>query len=528
MRLGTHGPKDGRYFATDDLWVGTLGGLTRWHQGRLTSFTAKEGLQDDLITGLAEDPKGTLWVATKQGWLSRFDGTRFVTVRVAGTPTEIDALAADALGFLWLRGRHGIARVSAAALLSCKAGAACSPAVNSYGTGDGMPNDEVAGNGQPAIANTRSGELWFGTRKGVAVTNPAQLPFNPIPPPVVIESFLVDDVQAGPGVRIPYGHARYTFRYAGLSFTNPAKVRYRFKLEGFDRDWTSSGSQRTAYYTNLSPRQYRFQVEAANNDGVWSTSAAEVSFSVLPPFYRRWWFYSLVLAGVLSFTVLMYLMRVRRLERQFRVVLAERNRMAREIHDTLAQDFVGVSLQLDLLAQLLNRRQVEEAAEQVRQTRTLVKTGLAAARQSIWNLRANVTRDTLPARLTVVVERFSRPACRSEIRIGGAYRPLERSVEDEVLRITQEALSNVDRHAAASMVGVDLRYDQDGLVLIVTDNGKGFEVAEALPMNGHYGLKGMQERAENLHAKLTMRSSPREGSTITLTVPLSVLRRRSE
>jgi signal transduction histidine kinase len=298
-------------------------------------------------------------------------------------------------------------------------------------------------------------------------------------------------------------------------------VRYRYILEGFDKEWTQAGSRRNAYYTNLPPRRYRFRVQATNEDGIWNEAGAEVAFVIRPPFYRKLWFLGLaiiLLAGV-SFAI--YKMRVRAIRSQFDAILAERTRIAREIHDTLAQDFVGVSTQLELTAHLLAQSQVLEARQQVDRTRHLVREGLADARRSIWDLRAASTEGTLPMRLTHLAEQSSTEHLKTDINIGGTYRTLAPSLENEVFRIAQEAFANVVRHAKAAHAMINLRYHPNELTLTISDNGIGFDATDTtLPGKGHFGLQGMRERAKQIGGELSMKSSPESGTTVTLTVPL--------
>jgi signal transduction histidine kinase len=340
-----------------------------------------------------------------------------------------------------------------------------------------------------------------------------------------VERFMVDDINwrnTGTEITIPPGHVRYVFEYAGLSYLSPSKVRYRYILEGFDKEWTQAGSRRSAYYTNLPPRHYRFRVQAANQDGIWSDTGAEVAFVIKPPFYRTLWFLaiaSLLLAGII-FAI--YRMRVRAIRSQFDAVLAERNRIAREIHDTLAQGFVGVSVQLELTAHLLSQSQVLEASQQVDRTRNLVREGLADARRSIWDLRAVNTQATLPVRLTHIVEQSSTERLKIDIAIGGSYRALASPLESEVLRIGQEAIANVVRHSGATHAKVDLRYHPSELILTISDNGAGFDATDVtLVTRGHFGLQGMRERASQIGGVLKLESSLESGTAVTLRVPLS-------
>jgi signal transduction histidine kinase/ligand-binding sensor domain-containing protein len=510
--------------APHDLWIGTLDGLSRLRDGKITTYTTNDGLSGDVITSLLEDSHNTLWIGTKGNGLSRSTPNGFISMYRQDLPSAVDSILQDAHDDLWLSSAHGITRVSRSGLIACGSSPDCNPHSESYGRSDGMPTEEASAIGHPAAWKTAQGLLWFATRKGVAISDPNHLSENRLPPPVGIERFIVDDSELTPSsteLSIPPGHNRFAFEYAGLSYAAPFRVRYRYILEGFDKQWTQAGSRRIAYYTNLPPRHYRFRVQAANNNGVWNEAGAELAFYVHPPFYRRPWFLLLALTLIAAIVVLLYRLRVRRLQSQFAAVLAERNRMAREIHDTLAQSFVGVSVQLELTAQLLAQAQVSAAHQQIDRTRTYVREGLAEARRSIWDLRAITAQDTLPTRLTRLVEQTGTAQLHTSLTIGGTYRALLPAVESEVLRIAQEALTNVTRHSGATRVSVDLRYDSSRLTLTISDNGRGFQTSDdSLPAKGHFGLQGMRERAAQIGAQLTIESSNGQGASITLDVPL--------
>src|SRR5260370_1027170 len=510
--------------SSNDLWVGTLDGLVRIRDGKLTVFTKTQGLSGEVITFLLEDANhDTLWVGTKDGGLSRSSGNSFMPVRAQELPREIDAILEDAHGYLWLTSSRGVMRVLASELTVCGEAASCTPHITTYSSSDGMPTEEMSSSGHPGALRAVDGHLWFATRKGVAVVDPTSLSENHTPLPVVVERFTVDDTQLkGTEITIPPGHVRYGFEYAGLSYVSPSRVRYRYILEGFDKQWTQAGTRRNAYYTNLPPRRYRFRVQSANEDGIWNETGAEVAFAIKPRFYRTLWFSGLAALLLVGIIFAIYRMRVRAIRSRFDAILAERNRIAREIHDTLAQGFVGVSVQLELTAHLLAQSRVGEASQQVDRTRDLVREGLADARRSIWDLRATGTQATLPMRLTHLVEQSANEHLKTEIGIGGVYRALPHSLENEVSRVAQEALANAVRHSGASHIALDLRYHPNELTLTVCDNGIGFHSTDTtLPAKGHFALQGMRERADQIGGTLNVESSPKSGTIVTLRVPLS-------
>ncbi len=501
-----------------ELWIGTSGGLSRIGlDGKITTHGQLQGI----VSAMAEDAGGRIWIATRNTGLSRITSHSARQVNSSPFKADILGMAADGQGYLWLRRERGVDRVSLADLDRCaESGAACLPGVSHYESADGLPTGEMTAIGSSGIAMMAGGELWIATRRGAGIANSGHLPHNPVPPGVVVESFLVDGVPLATStgsLAIPFGGLRFTMEYAGLSFIVPSEVRYRFKLDGYDKGWNEAGTRRSATYTNLPPRSYTFRVQAMNNDGVWNEAGAAFSFRIIPPFYRRLWFTVVLALCIAAAAAGLYKLRLRHLQTRFNAVLKERNRIAREIHDTLAQDFVGVTLQLDLIAQMLGMRKIEAAVQQITQARKLVTEGLAEARQSIWELRANTGTDSLPTRLAKVGERYTSENLTVRTQVGGAFRPLDRRMESEVLRVAQEALSNVQRHAQAFNASVELRYGRDELVLTIEDDGRGFIVDEALRSHERYGLSGLKERAGLLGGSLEIASEPGKGTRITLT-----------
>jgi signal transduction histidine kinase len=321
-------------------------------------------------------------------------------------------------------------------------------------------------------------------------------------------------------LRIAAGHVHFQFEYAGLSFTAPLKVRYRYRLEGFDNDWTDAGARRTAYYTNIPPGHYTFHVQAANNDGVWNTTGASFSFELRPHFYQTIWFYLALITAIALTIFLLLRRRLRVAEREFQAVLGERSRIAREIHDTLAQGYVGISVQLETLSELLRQNKVDAAAKLLDVTRGYVREGLADARQSIWALRTQDSGETtLPVSIGRLAEAAGTDGLTAHFNVFGAYRALAQEKEREMLRIAQEAIHNVKKHSGASNLWVHLKYDPAIVELEVRDDGKGgAKEREGSTLHGGFGLTGMRERAFNIGGLLDITSIEGEGTTVRLRV----------
>jgi ligand-binding sensor domain-containing protein/signal transduction histidine kinase len=512
--------------AHGDLWVATLAGLSRLRGGAITNYTTADGLSSNVVTALLPQGGGALLIGTEDHGWDVWDGRSFSAATVEGpdnnlNQTTVRAILDDGRGHLWFATSSGIARCDAARTGATGRMPGCSHWIE-FGPADELGSREASANSHPSAWRSQEGLLWFATPKGLVQVDPAHFPVNTLPPPVALERFTVDDLDQPPlrgtvsRLRVGAGHVHFEFDYAGLSFVAPQKVRYRYKLEGFDHAWTEAGARRAAYYTNIPPGRYTFRVQAANNDGVWNSDGATLGFELRPHFYQTIWFYVLLLAAAIGGVILLLRLRLLRAEREFRAVLGERSRIAREIHDTLAQGYVGISVQLELLAELLRKSKVETAQEQLDVTRRYVREGLADARQSIWALRTEDSGETtLPVKVRSLAEAAAGNGLESRFSVFGAYRPLPPETERELLRVAQEAIHNVKKHAAASQLHVQLEYDPVWVALEVRDNGRG----GAAPVAGHFGLTGMRERAEAIGGTLDVSGAPGEGTTVRLRAP---------
>jgi signal transduction histidine kinase len=514
-----------------DLWVATFAGLSRLHGGAITNYTTANGLSSNVVTALLAREDGTLLIGTQDHGWNLWDGQRF-TPQKQDSPNQtsldsstIHAILDDGVGHLWFATANGIARCDCSGMGAGIQGSGCSHWIE-FGAADGLRSRETATNSHPSAWRSRDGHLWFATPKGLVEVDPAHFPVNTVPPPVALERFAVDDVPqallaASTSLKVQAGHVHFQFDYAGLSFSAPQKVRYRFKLEGFDREWTEAGARRSAYYTTIPPGRYTFRVQAANNDGLWNTEGTSLTFELRPHFYQTAWFYALLLAALAGMVVLLLRLRLRRAEGEFRAVLGERNRIAREIHDTLAQGYVGISVQLEVLAELLRHKKTEAAEKHLDLTRGYIREGLADARQSIWALRSQDSDETtLPVRLRRMVEAEGGHGLDGKFSIFGAYRPMPPGTEREFLRVAQEAIHNVKKHAGAKHLFVQLEYGPDTIAVEVRDDGRGFATErESLP--GRYGLTGMRERAAAIGGTLEVTSEPGSGTTVRLRTALT-------
>jgi signal transduction histidine kinase len=303
----------------------------------------------------------------------------------------------------------------------------------------------------------------------------------------------------------------------------PEKVRFKYKLEGFDKDWVDSGTRRVAYYTNLRPGNYTFRVIASNNDGVWNQTGAAFALYLKPYFYQTYWFYTVCLLALILLAWLVFRLRVRGMQAQFGAVLAERTRIAREIHDNLAQEMSGISVQLEVVARTMPPG-ADAAMTYLDRARRQVRHGIAEARRYVWELRSPALENNdLPTALTETARRLTHEtAIQAQVEVNGTFRPLAHTVEDNLLRIGQEAINNAVKHAQAQRIFVNLVFGTRRVQLIVRDDGCGFDnQAAGNEKGGHFGLIGMRERAEQMGGTLSIQSINGSGTEVVADVPIS-------
>jgi ligand-binding sensor domain-containing protein/signal transduction histidine kinase len=509
-----------------NIWIGTLGGLSEFKDEKFTTYTTHDGLSSGVVISLHEDADGALWIGTSGGGLNRLKQGKFTTYTTRiGLPDDVVySILEDRQNSLWLGSNKGIFRVNKNELDDFANGKVGSITSLLYGPADGMITRECSGGGHPAGWRGADGKLWFATIRGVAMIDPERITLNDQPPPVTIEQVRVDDESISPAqtIELRPGKSRLEFYYTALSFVAPEKVRFKYKLEGFDSDWVDGGTRRVAYYTNLRPGRYKFRVIASNNDGLWNSTGAAFDLYLEPHFYQTYWFYAF---GILSLAIVVwqfYRVRLKRIESQFAAVLAERNRIAREIHDNLAQEMLGISVQLEVVARTMPAS-AELARTHLDRVRMLVRHGIAEARRYVWDLRSQaLDKNDLPAALSDTARRLTaETAVQAKVEVSGAFRPLSPLIEDNLLRIGQEAINNAVRHAQARNILVNLKFDAKRVQLSVRDDGHGFNYQEST--NGeakHFGLVGMQERAVRIGGTLKIDSRADEGTEVLVQVPI--------
>ncbi|HEV2801703.1 MAG TPA: two-component regulator propeller domain-containing protein [Pyrinomonadaceae bacterium] len=520
------------------IWVGTRGGLASIESGKIEAFTTADGLASNYIRSLYEDADRVLWIGSYDGGLTRLkDGkfTRF-TKNEGLSSNGVFCILEDNRGWFWMNSNQGIYRVSRRELNDFADGKIKSLTSIAYNRQDGLLNIEGNGGRQPAGIRSRDGRLWLPTAQGIAVVDPEAVTTNQLPPPVLIEEIVVDRnrlenkkiqsvVNNQPEIMLAPDQTTLEINYTGISFINSGQVRFKYKLEGLDRDWNEVGTRRTAYYSYLPPGEYTFHVIAANRDGVWNNEGARIRVRVFPPFYRTYWFLLLCVALTGLLVWMGYRRRVRsvraRLASQFEERLRERTLIAQDLHDTLLQGFLSASMQLhvaddklpaDSPAKPLVRRVLELMGQVIEEGRNAVRGLRSANGHSSLNLEEAFSRSQ--QELAVKDEIAFR------VVVEGRPQSIHPVIRDEVYRIGHEALINAFRHSRAKTIEVEVDYSANQLRVLVSDDGDGIDPQVLRSgRDGHWGLSGMRERAERIGARLKVRSRVASGTEVELSVP---------
>jgi len=435
-------------------------------------------------------------------------------------------MVADDNGALWLNTACGLVRVSASDLAAWSANPQSRVPTKVFNAEDGMRTRPTPTGYFRGAAKSKDGRLWFAVFDGVAVVDPARLPENRLPPPVQIE-------------RITAGHKEYSFEspprlpaltreiqidYAALSYAAPERVRFRYKLEGFDKEWMDAGGRRQAVYTNLPPRHYQFHDIACNNDGIWNESGASFAFSIQPAFFQTSWFLGLCAAGFAFLLWSLHGLRVRRVAAQmnirFEERLAERTRIAREMHDSLLQNIAGFALQLEGLSKTV----ATPARDRLRDLREQAEHCLREAREFVWDLRSpSLEEKDLFSALREAGEEIAREKpVQFHVTESGDRRPAPAKLKQQLRRIVQEATRNAVRHGQASEINMDVEYLDTGLMRVqMRDDGQGFDLEQGSHKMGHWGLAIMRERAVQMGAEIKISTAPGHGTEIEIVVPIT-------
>ena len=558
------------------VWAGTLsGGVSRFKDGVFTTYAKADGLGSNTVASILEAADGTMWFATPAGVsvLSRGGWRRYAVedglpsndvntlfedstgIVWAGTAAGLAAfragelqhrpvasgllrgsilgLADEGTGWLWVVTGDRVLRVNRARL---ELGRLADPDIQEYGMADGLLAVEGVKRHRSVAADAR-GRIWMSLNRGLSVADTARPSRRPLQTPARIEEFSVDGRALDPRGTIPIGPGpqRVTLAYTGLSLSAPERVTFRYRLDGYDRDWSAPVSARQAVYTNLGPGPYRFRVMASGGDGAWNGAEAAVRFDIAPAFWQTAWFRAaaVVMAVLAGWSLYrLHVLRVaHRLNLRFEERLAERTRIAQDLHDTLLQGFVSASMQLHVAADRLPPD--SDVRPALTRVLDLMARVLEEGRNAVRGLRTagGADADLAQALAGIPEELALAGQARYRVIVQGKPRPLNPMIRDDVFRIAREALVNACRHSGAQAIEAEIEYAAGSLRVLVRDDGGGIDrrVLQA-GSEGHWGLPGMRERAGQIGARFAVWSREAAGTEVELVVPghVAYARRRKD
>jgi ligand-binding sensor domain-containing protein/signal transduction histidine kinase len=529
------------------LWFGTEpGDVWQLNHGVLTQYHPPKEWPNARVSALLPDADGGVWVGTLGGGLMRLENGHFtrITTQQSLPDNSITQLLEDGDGNLWGGTYAGIFRASTADLKRLAAGTTNGIAFSEFGRFDGLPAQAYSGWFQPSCWRARDGRLWFTTVKGLVVVNPRDVVPNRRPPPVVIEEMRVDGEPREFGsaandekhyVRIGPGRHYVEFRFTGINFTAPDKVRFKWQLEGLEKQWREGMNQRVIGYGPLLPGTYRFRVLAANSDGRWNETGASAAFIVLPFFWQTWWFKTLLIAalcGSLALAVTLTLRRRHRLEleqlERRHEMERERTRIARDMHDEIGSKLARISFLSEVVKSGATDPNHSNGAVD-----SLAKTArelLQSLDRMLWAINPrNDSLETLSAYLNrYAAEYFQNTSIRYRLAFPKDLPDIQLSAETRhnIFLAFEEALANTLKHSAATQVSAELACHNGIVEISIADNGCGFgvesrtEAAAKRAASEHLGLSGMRHRLRSVGGECQINSSPESGTLVKFVLPL--------
>jgi signal transduction histidine kinase/ligand-binding sensor domain-containing protein len=508
------------------VWIGFTNGEVLFFDGvGFRTFTEEDGLPGGLLHSISAGSDGSVWIASERG-LALLTGNRITSwSRKNGLPgNRVLWAVPTAPGRLWIGYNIGVASARIEDLFHAASDVHFLVPYNFYDDGDGLKaNPELRGS--TPVTVTPDGRIWLTTSEGLATIDPSHIRKNLLPPPAQILQLTADDadVDLKNSITLPPRTHRVEINYSGLSLTDPRKVTFRYRLLGFDPEWSEASTRRFSTYTNLPPGSYHFEVMAANEDGIWNETPDTLAFTLAPAIYQTKWFFGFCVLALMLAAILFFRLRVRsaadRLRVRFEERLDERVRVAQDLHDNLLQEVMGISLQLEIADELTP----PEAAGKpiLKRALQLSESALTHGRGALTTLRSTaLTRQDIWEGLTLAAAPFSEERRKAvQYTIHGTELPMRAGIGEEIVQIGREALRNALQHTGGA-VHVDIHYASRRFSLAVHDEGQGMNPAiieSGIP--GHFGLKGMRERAARIASTLTIESMARGGTHVQLNVP---------
>lgn len=528
-------PTTGAMAADGAFWLGYAGGevLSVDRSGREVLYDQHNGADIGSVATVTAGTSGVFFGGSTG--LARYREGRMQSLTDRDFPAlmGITGIVQATNGDLWINGGHGALRFTAAELETAFSDPHYRPQVGPFDFRDGIQGIARQGQPVPSMQEDDSGRIWLVTNEGLYWLDASVQRRNTNPPPVYVTGVQAGGRVLDPAstVRLSAGDGSLQIDYAAVGLTSPSRVRFRYRLDGEDKDWVDAGTRRQAYYTNLSPGTYHFNVIASNDDGVWNERGASLAIDIPPRFYQAPWFIALEVLAVLALVAIAYGWRIRSVSRAVRLQSEarheERERIARELHDTLLQAIYGIMLRFQAVAAAIPKD--DPLQEGIQSTLKVASDFIVEGRDRVRELRTNITSlgklGSAVEELARLLEKASQVEITIDVRV--VDQDMDPTVGEDVLAICRESLVNAFRHATAKHIVLRLVTTRRALELTTTDDGIGMRLAteDDPEETGHWGIAGMRERAAGLGAMLSIRSAA-GSTTVALTLPLRCLRRR--
>jgi signal transduction histidine kinase len=447
--------------------------------------------------------------------------TKYTTAQ--GLPSNnILSIVEDDHAALWMSSSIGVFSVDRKELELKPSDSQSHIAIRIYGRSEGLETNQMNGGVQPAGIMTKSGDLWFPSSSGAVRMRPAALPIEK-PAPVFVERVLADgqDLPMSGRVVVGPGHEKIEIHYSAISLRSPERLRFRYRLEGFEQSWADVGDRRAAYYTNLPAGEFHFRVVAYDVSIPEKLSETGIELRREPRFYKTAWFGVLCLIVSILLASFIYGLHMRRMRQQFAAVLQERSRLAREMHDTVIQGCVGTSTLLEA-ASVVQDSSPQAGRDLLDRARSQIQLTVEEARRAVWDLRhESESASSLLATLSQLAHHIgAESGIDVKFEHSGSPMPIENEVHHNIVFIAREALHNAVHHAGPKNIAMALLFQDHTLQLNIVDDGRGFDELE--PIDGrHYGLAGMRERATSVGGEFRIHTRSGKGTTVQVQVPLS-------
>jgi len=519
------------------LWVGTSNGLNKLKNDKITQIyldEEKNQIQEPNIRAIHEDESGVMWFGTYGNGLFRLFEGKVTNIRAKDGlfKNVVSHIIEDDYGNFWMGSNNGISRVSKEELNNFSEGKISTIQSYSYGRNDGMKSAETNGGFQPNVIKDENGKIYFPTVAGVAVISTQEANPDVISPPTFIERIrssttTFDDASE---ISLPYNDAFLEIRFTALMFSDPKKLRFRYRLVGLSSNWIDIGNQRHVLFSNIPPGNYIFEVVPNKSNGTWSENSASINIQVIPPFWQTSWFYSLIGVIIIFLGPAIYYVRTRALtkendrQRKFTEKLIEsqeieRRRIASELHDGIGQQVLVIKNRAELAKSFSG--DPNEVQEQLAEIIKSAISSIADVRSISHNLRpVHLEKFGLTEALNYLCEQINEAV---EFELSYYFEDIDGVLQSEneinFYRVIQEALNNIIKHAGASEASITVQKVKKNIITKIWDDGKGFKMVDIEHLSG-LGFLGMKERIDSLKGELSIKSRLRHGTTIIITIPI--------